>query len=421
MRLHAYPQGFEDMTDEKKSGAGLRVALFTGNYNYMKDGVSLTLNRLVGFLLRNGAEVLVVAPTTRTPVFPPTGELISVPSFAIPFRPEYRISLGLTKGVRKRLEDFRPNLFHIAVPDMAGLQALHLAQRWKLPVVASYHTRFDFYLRYYGVGFAEPLMKKYFKYFYDRCEHTYPPSDSMAELLRSEGIEGQMRIWSRGVDRARFNPGKRDMAWRRSLGIDDDEIVISFAGRLVKEKNTAMLMRVLAALHKRGNRSRGLIIGDGPAADMMKALNVNSVFAGFLHGEDVPRALASSDLFMFPSDSETFGNVTLEAMACGLPAICADATGSRSLVTPGKTGYLLDSRNEDAFIAAAEQLIADPALRTQMSANALAHAEQFDWETINSGLLGNYRDAIRDFHARGDRVAVPASMAAQRPHGVEAE
>ncbi len=400
----------------------LKVVLFTGNYNYIKDGVSLTLNRLVGFLLANGAEVLVVAPTTSNPAFPPTGELLSVPSFAIPFRPEYRIALGLTKAVTARIAAFKPDIFHVAVPDVTGFQAQRLAARWKIPVVASYHTRFDFYLRYYGLGFLEPLGKKYFKAFYDRCEHTYPPSQSMADHLRREGLAGQMRLWSRGIDRARFNPEKRDMAWRRALGIADDEIVIAFAGRLVKEKNTAMLMRVLATLHRRGNRSRGLIIGDGPAAAMMKSLNVNSVFAGFLHGEDVPRAFASSDLFMFPSDSETFGNVTLEAMACGLPAICADATGSRSLVTPGKTGYLIDSRDEQAFVEHAERLIAAPGLRASMREQALAQAATFDWDRINHGLLRNYRDAISDFHARGDQVAVPGAAAGPAsPHGVEAE
>ncbi len=387
--------------------AVLRVVLYTGNYNYIKDGVSLTLNRLVAFLLHHNVEVLVVAPTGPKPALPHEGELIAVPSFPVPFRPEYRIALGLPASVKIAIADFRPNLFHIAVPDIAGHRVLRLAEAWNIPAVASYHTRFDNYLQHYNFGILAPLVTRLLRNFYNRCQHTYPPSQSMADMLRHDGITGNMRIWSRGIDRSRFNPGKRDMAWRRGLGIVDDEIVIAFAGRLVKEKNTSLLMRVLATLEGRGNRCRGLIIGDGPEAQVMKAAKTRTVFSGLLHGDDVARAYASSDLFLFPSESETFGNVTLEAIASGLAAICADATGSRSIVTDGVNGFLVPAGNEMDFVAHAEELIRSPELRTNMRAAALERAREFDWEVINKSLLANYHAAVAEYATRHGPARLP--------------
>src|SRR5262249_24124577 len=155
--------------------AKLRIALFTGNYNYIKDGVALTLNRLVDYLQRCGIAVLVVAPTGPAPAFEPVGELLSVPSFPIPSRREYRLSLGRPARIRRRLGEFRPTLFHIAVPDILGYRALCLAERWHVPVVASYHTRSDTYLKYYGLAALEGLGKKYLENFYGRCRQIYPP------------------------------------------------------------------------------------------------------------------------------------------------------------------------------------------------------------------------------------------------------
>jgi phosphatidylinositol alpha 1,6-mannosyltransferase len=244
--------------------AKLRVALFTGNYNYIKDGVALTLNRLVDYLQRYGIAVLVVAPTGPAPAFEPVGELLPVPSFPIPSRPEYRLSLGLPAKVRRRLEEFRPTLFHIAVPDVLGYRALCLAERWQVPVVASYHTRYDTYLKYYGLATLESLGKRYLRNFYGRCRQVYPPSESMAAILKEEGIAQNMQVWSRGVDTELFNPSRRSFGWRHSLGIADDDVVVTYVGRLVKEKNTALLARLFDDLKRRGVRLRPMIVGNGP-------------------------------------------------------------------------------------------------------------------------------------------------------------
>jgi phosphatidylinositol alpha 1,6-mannosyltransferase len=374
----------------------LRLALFTGNYNYIKDGVALTLNRLVGFLERRGIPVLVIAPTGPTPAFEAIGELISVPSLPIPFRSEYRISLGLSRKARRRLEAFRPTLFHIAVPDILGYQALKLAGIWKVPVVASFHTRYDTYLKFYGLDLLESLGRKYFGYFYNKCAQVYPPSESMADIIRAEGFSQNVRVWSRGVDAEHFNPANRSLDWRRSLGLADDEVIVVFVGRLVKEKNTGILVRIFDALAKQGTPFRAMIVGDGPEEARMKAALPNGIFTGFLHGDALARAYASADVFLFPSESETFGNVTLEAMASGLPSVCANASGSRSLVVDGVTGYLVDPASEAAYVVKLGDLVRDSELRAKMGQDARARAQSFSWDHILDGLLENYYEVIRN-------------------------
>ena len=372
----------------------LRVALFTGNYNYIKDGVALTLNRLVAYLEAQGIPVLIFAPTGPKPAFQSVGELISVPSFPIPFRPEYRIALGLPKSARQRLEAFRPTLFHIAVPDILGYRALKLAGEWNVPVVSSYHTRYDTYLKFYGLGLLERMGKNYLRNFYARCRRVYPPSESMATILREENLARNVQVWSRGVDSDLFSPARRSAEWRQSLGLRDGDVAISFIGRLVKEKNTGLLVKIYDGLRQRGLSFRAMIVGNGPEEARMRAALPDAIFAGFLHGEALARAYASSDIFLFPSESETFGNVTLEAMASGLPAVCADASGSRSLVIEGKTGYLASTAGETIFVDRLEALLRDPGLRANMAAAARQRALAFNWDNIMAGLVVSYRDVI---------------------------
>ena len=186
-----------------------RVALFSGNYNYIKDGAALALNRLVGYLERKGFDVLVFSPTTDTPAIKDyAGTLVSVPSIPVPGRGEYRIGLGLTKSVRKRLDEFAPDIIHLSAPDYLGYSAQKYAKEHKLPVVASFHTRYETYLRYYGLGWAEKYLLKYLRYFYQRCDHVYVPTDSVAEILQQNDLARDIRIWSRGVDTNLFTPEK---------------------------------------------------------------------------------------------------------------------------------------------------------------------------------------------------------------------
>ena len=376
----------------------LRVVLTTGNYNYIKDGVSLTLNRLVGWLERNNVEVLVIAPVAEEPAMAHQGRLLPVPSFAIPTRKEYRIGRRLTAQLKDEIVRFKPDLFHIAVPDITGHSALNFAEKMQVPVVSSFHTRFDEYLQYYHLRFLEPWFHKKLRAFYARCQHLYVPSASMMAELAAQDIADNMRLWTRGVDHDRFNPARRSQEWRRAHGIADDDVVIAYAGRLVAEKNMAVMARVFAGLKARGVAHRTLLLGDGPEAGWMREALPETVFAGFLHGDELATGYASSDIFFFPSITETFGNVTLEAMASGLPSVTADATGSRSLVREGETGFLVPVDREDRMIERLVQLLSDGQMRQKFGSRAREIAIcEHEWDGIFAHLLSDYKDAVAGY------------------------
>ncbi len=371
-----------------------KVAIFTGNYNHIRDGVSLTLNRLVAFLLKQNVEVLVFGPTVENPALEHAGTLIPVPSIKLPGRPEYRFSRSFPKTVRKKLKDFDPDIVHIATPDYLGLRALKWAKKNQKPIVASYHTHFSSYLKYYRLSLLEPILWKYLKWFYRHCRQVYVPSPSMAKFLKENNIESDLRIWARGIDLDQFNPQKRDEAWREKHGFKEQDVVITFISRLVWEKNLKLYADVVNRLKKKYPQARALIVGDGPAGEGLKKMLPEAVFTGFLTGVELASAYANSDIFFFPSDTETFGNVTLEAMASGLPCVVADATGSRSLVEHGKNGYIAPVERSDKFYKFIEQLIIDETERLKMAGVSLQKAKAYSWKSINNKLLNYYNEIL---------------------------
>lgn len=371
----------------------LRIALFSGNYNYVRDGANQALNRLAGYLLRQGASLRVYSPTIEEPAFEPTGDLISVPSVAIPGRGEYRVPLGLGKA-QQDLETFKPNIIHTSSPDPTGHRAVNWARKNGVPVLASVHTRFETYPRYYGLGFTEPMLEAIMRRFYNRCDALVAPSESMIEELREQGMHQDISLWTRGVDRTVFDPSFRDMEWRRSLGLADDDIAIAFLGRLVMEKGLDKFAETMAELRKRGLPHKVLVIGDGPARKWFGENLPDGIFAGFQTGNDLGRALASADIFFNPSITETFGNVTLEAMASGLPVVASAATGSQSLVTDGVTGKLVPPGSPKAFADAIAPYLTDNALRSQHGEAGELRARDYDWDAINQTVADNYLRVI---------------------------
>ena len=370
--------------------SSLRIALFSGNYNYVRDGANQALNRLVGYLLRQGVNVRVYAPTVEKPAFEATGELVPLPSVPIPRRPEYRIPTGIPASVRRDLAEFDPNIVHISSPDIAAHRAVSWARRRGIPAVASVHTRFETYLSYYHLQLFEPMLRAGLRRLYRRCDSLLVPAESTASVLRAQRMNRDIYIWARGVDRAQFNPGRRDMEWRRSLGIADDELAIAFLGRLVLEKGLDVFAAAIERLRDRGVPHHPLVIGEGPARGWFEKQMPNGVFVGHQEGDDLGRALASADVFLNPSLTETFGNVTLEAMACALPVVAASATGATSLVRNGVTGVLVEPGDTDAFADALQRYSADPNLRRSHGEAGLAFAKTMDWDEINAAVLRVY-------------------------------
>ncbi|PHQ62878.1 MAG: glycosyl transferase family 1 [Sphingobium sp.] len=377
------------------NATGLRVALFSGNYNYVRDGANQALNRFVAYLLRQGAAVRIYSPTIDKPAFEPTGDLVSAPSFAVPGRKEYRVPYRMSRELRRDLKIFRPNLIHVSSPDPLGHRAVSWARDHGLPTVASVHTRFETYPRYYGLAFLEPLIESMLRRFYRRCDAIVAPSESMAQLLREQRMSYDVGIWTRGIDREIFSPARRDMAWRRSIGIGDDMPVIGFIGRLVMEKGLDVFSDTVDRLTDRQVQHKVLVVGEGPAREWFQNRLPGAVFTGFQKGPELGRAVAGMDILFNPSITETFGNVTLEAMACGLPTVAARATGSESLVTEGVTGRLIRPGAISDFADALQYYCQDERARAAAGQAAQARTERNGWDQVNQALVDTYLRVIR--------------------------
>jgi len=371
-----------------------RVALFSGNYNYTRDGANQTLNRLVGHLLDRGVAVRVYSPTSSTPAFPPVGDLVDVPAIPLPFRADYKLARGLPAKVRADLEAFAPNIVHVSAPEFLGHSAVRWARENGVASLASVHTRFETYPAYYGLGFLEPAIIRLLTRFYNKFDRIVAPSPSMIALLRGWGVTPPMSIWSRGIDHDRFQPSKRSLEWRRSLGIADGEVAIGFLGRLVKEKGLDVFAEVLAVLRRRGVPHKVLVVGKGPAEDWFAKATPDAIFAGYQTGNDLGRAVASMDIFFNPSVTETFGNVTTEAMAAGVPVVAANATGAMDLVAHGETGYLVEARDIGGYADALERIATDPALRRRFSVAGHARVADYRWDKVNDAVLDAYRAMV---------------------------
>ena len=378
----------------------LRIALFSGNYNYVRDGANQALNRLVGFLLRQGAKVRVYSPTVEEPAFEAVGDLISVPAAAIPGRPEYRLPLRLPLSVRRDLADFAPNVIHVASPDIVSHRAISWARARGIPVVASVHTRFETYLGYYHLTFLEPVVRGILRRFYRRCDALVAPAESTAAILRAQRMNRDISIWTRGIDRAQFNPERRSEAFRTAHGIGADEVAVAFLGRLVLEKGLDVFADAIDTARAKGARIKVLVIGEGPARAWFAGRLPDATVTGELTGAELAIALASADVFLNPSVTESFGNVTLEAMACALPVVAAAASGATNLVQDGRTGTLVTPAAIDEFADALCSYAADPDLRARHGAAGLAFAQTMDWDEINRAVLRTYTRVI-ERRARG--------------------
>lgn len=368
----------------------LRIALFSGNYNITVDGANRALNRLVGYLLRQGAAVRVYSPTVDNPGMEPTGDLVSLPSLPIPLRSEYRFSTGVNARIRRDLAQFAPNVVHVSAPDISGHRAVTWARRHGLPVVASVHTRFETYLPYYHLGFLSPAAIALQRRFYRRCDALVAPSQSMVDVLRAERMSGDIGIWSRGVDRGIFNRARRDLAWRRSLGIADDDFVIGFLSRVVMEKGLDVFCDTIDELRRRRVPHKVLVVGEGPARAWFEERLGDGIFIGFTGGESLGRAVASMDVMFFPSETEAFGNVSLEAMASGIPVIAAAATGSENLVADGQSGRLIAPGDIAGYADALAAYARDPQQAQNHGAAGEGLSRDYEWDRINQAVADTY-------------------------------
>lgn len=382
---------------------GLKIALFTANYDHLVDGVALTLNRLVQYLESHGHRVLVFSPHTDHPALKGQGHIHYLPALRLLVQPEYQIAYRLPNRAQRELDRFAPDLIHIASPDFVALFAMRYGRKRRLPVVSSFHSNIASYCRYSPwLRLLEPAVWWYFRRFYGRCDHVYVPTSSMAEELANNGIHKEVRIWARGVDLSRFSHNKRSSSWRCDSGLSADASLplILFVARLRWEKGLRLLADVLLELQRRGIPHQSMIVGDGVGRSWLEQHLPNTVFTGQLEGDALAKAYANADIFLYPSATETFGNVILEAMASGLAVICADAPGSRSVAKSNETGILVSEGDVGAFVDATQTLIENPSLRNKMADNARQRAETFTWDHAMAQIVQHYDDLIRLFRNR---------------------
>jgi glycosyltransferase involved in cell wall biosynthesis len=375
------------------SAKGLRVALYSGNYNSVRDGANKALNRLVAHLIERGATVRVYAPQHPQHTFEAPGEIVEVPSVPIPTRSEYRVTYGLTKAVRQDIAAFRPNVIHVSVPDLTAWQLQTFARKLGVPVLGSLHTLFETYLDYYGFGFARPWGERYLARFYGRCDLVLTPSSVLADDVRRSS-HVPTAVWSRGVDREVFNPAHRDEAWRQSHGYRPEDVVVAYFGRLVLEKGTAIFAEIIGELRRRGHAVVPLVVGEGPERERLSEALGRAVFTRHVEGAELSRAVASADVMVNPSVTEAFGNVNLEAMAAGLAVVGADVPVVRTMIEDGVSGLVANPTSATDFADKVERLLLDPALRTRLTAGGRAVADRYDWTAILDSVVRDYLELV---------------------------
>jgi glycosyltransferase involved in cell wall biosynthesis len=375
----------------------LRVALFTDTFAPDVNGAALTLARWTEYLREHRVPCIVFAPEgDRTqPGGPDVERFRSIPFFLYK---ECQLAIPNAKQINNRLRAFSPTIIHVATPFNLGLFGASYAAKHHIPLVASYHTHFDKYLDYYRLRWLEPALWKYMLWFHRNCERIYVPSRSTYTELKSRGFRN-LEIWSRGIDSNLFSPaGKREQLWSK-WNIRPRKHIILYVGRLAPEKGIDVLMESFKRLPERLRSESVLIVaGDGPlsrgldaAAHGLPADTVQRL--GFVTGKDLAQWYAAADLFLFPSATETFGNVVLEAMASGTAVIGAGEGGVKDLISHGNNGWLCPANDAAAFSEAAAILLDNDALRCKLAEAGRETSKAHSWDSIFGRLLASYRSA----------------------------
>lgn len=340
----------------------MHYTLVSETYPPEVNGVALTVRGLEHGLRLRGRRVSVVRP--RQAGDPPTApDTVLVAGGALPRYPGLRFGLPAGRTLRKLWTDSPPDAIYVATEGPLGWSALRTARRLGIPVAAGLHTRFDEYMRDYGAPFLESAALGWMRRFHNRAQATAVPTRELVEFLQARGFERVVQL-RRAVDTQSFDPARRDPALRRTWGVDGDALVAIHVGRIAPEKNLPLAVRAFRALQRRVPEARFVWVGDGPARERLARENPDFVFCGIQRGEALARCFASADLFLFPSRSETFGNVTLEAMASGVATVAFDYGAAREYLRDGEHGAAVD--DDETFVAQAVRIAAEPALREAM-------------------------------------------------------
>jgi len=365
----------------------LSIALVTETYPPEVNGVAMTLGRLVAGIAARGHRVRIVRPRQRheRAGMLPDGQLLT-PGMPIPRYPELRFGLPVARLLRRAWRAETPDVVHVATEGPLGLAALAAARHLDIPVISTFHTNFHSYTRHYGVGWLHGAMVRYLRWFHNRTAATLVPTPQLAGELAADGFRS-VDVLARGVDTRLFDPARRSAVLRERWGAADDAPVCLVVGRMAPEKNLELALAAFAALRAERPRARLVFVGDGPLRAPLARRHPDCHYAGARHGEDLAAHYASADLFLFPSLTETYGNVVAEALASGLPVVAFDHAAAHDLIRDGENGWRAAPHDERAFIAAARRLAALPSTPARRAVCA-ASARHLDWERIHDRYVG---------------------------------
>jgi glycosyltransferase involved in cell wall biosynthesis len=379
----------------------MRIAIITENFLPKLDGVTRTLARLLEYLQKTGHQVLLLGPDSGMNQYA-GAEVIGTAGLPFPFYPELKFNFFRPLFLR-RLYEFRPDVIHLVDPVILGATGLAAARLLNRPLISSYHTNLAAYCSYFGFGLLTQPMWLYNRFIHNQCSLTFCPSASTVAMLRKQGFE-HLRIWPRGVNAELFQPERYNeslrASWLQQRTNPEEKVVILYVGRVSWEKNLKLLVQAYLGMNH--EHCHLVIVGDGPASTELRQelADVPVTFTGYLSGAALADAYASADLFAFPSFTETFGQVVLEAMASGLPIVGLLSDGVRDLVHEGQTGLLLASESlpQEAQVHAYQemltQLIQDRDLRLRMSRQARAEACRRSWHEAMECLVQGYREVV---------------------------
>ncbi len=366
------------------SARKLRVAVVTETYPPEINGVAMTMGRIVAGMQARGHTVQLVRPRQNSadrPAVQPLFEEVLQRGVPIPRYEALKMGLPAKQALLRLWSTRRPDIVHVVTEGPLGWSALAAAAKLKLPVATDFHTNFHSYSAHYGVGWLKKPITAYLRKFHNKAMSTLVPTESLRDELEDMGFRN-LRVVARGVDTALFSPQRREPALRRQWGARDDGIIALYVGRLAPEKNLGLVQRAYAAMCGMQSEVRPVLVGDGPERARLQRENPELIFAGMRVGEDLATHYASADIFLFPSLTETYGNVTVEAMASGLAVVAYDYAAAQQHIRHNENGLLAPFGLADEYVDIAAALATTPQRARVLGARARVTTEALDWSCI---------------------------------------
>ena len=385
------------LEDYPATRPSLRIAVVTETWPPEVNGVAMTLAKLVQGLSHRNHDVQLIRPRqtkTDSPMSDASLEEVLMRGMPIPRYPELKLGLPSKKTLVKTWTLRRPDVVHIATEGPLGWSALQAAKVLKLPVTSDFRTNFQSYSKHYGVGWLRKPIVAYLRKFHNATACTMVPTRELMRTLSQNGF-ANLKVVSRGVDTKLFNIAKRDTGLRSSWGATDDTKVLISVGRMAPEKNLDQVLKTYDALKSTGQAFKLVMVGDGPLKEQFQKRYPEIIFPGMLSQTNLATYYASSDLFIFPSQTETFGNVTLEALASGIPVLAFDCAAARDWVQTGVNGWLIAENNPEGFAAQAVTVFKSKDLLDQITQSTRQQVVHLDWDQIAEQVESVFWDAIR--------------------------